>query len=63
VDREWIQLMKVLGIGVIVTGYAIVFISEYREWEEIKRMKGGRLFPTCKRNAFNKVAIEKRIND
>ncbi|MCG3083855.1 hypothetical protein JEG43_06090 [Anoxybacillus sp. LAT_35] len=44
-DREWIQLMKVIGVGIIVTGYILLFISEYRELEE---MKQGGSFSPCK---------------
>ncbi|MGG3955210.1 hypothetical protein [Anoxybacillus sp. CHMUD] len=36
-DREWIQLMEVIGVGIIVTGYILLFIGEYRELEEMKQ--------------------------
>lgn len=39
-NQEWIQLMKVIGIGIILTGYIILFISEYSEWEEMKKRGG-----------------------
>ncbi|MBB5323930.1 putative membrane protein YGL010W [Anoxybacillus tepidamans] len=39
-NNEWIQTIKVFGIGVIVIGYIILFIGEYRELEQIKQTGG-----------------------
>ncbi|ANB59766.1 hypothetical protein GFC30_1244 [Anoxybacillus amylolyticus] len=40
VNNEWIEAIKVVGIGIIVIGYIILFIGEWSEWQEIKRTGG-----------------------
>jgi len=40
VNNEWIQAIKVFGIGIIIIGYITLFIGEYSEWQEIKRTGG-----------------------
>ncbi|WP_274520106.1 hypothetical protein [Anoxybacteroides amylolyticum] len=39
-NNEWIEAIKVVGIGIIVIGYIILFIGEWSEWQEIKRTGG-----------------------